>query len=62
MISTPAQLLQTSLLFYRITNNTVLGGGLGGGMISTRAQRCRPACSFTGLQRNMALGGVWGGA
>ena len=56
MVSTPAQLLQTSLLCYRIT-----GRGWGGGMVSTPAQLCRPACSFTGLQSNMALGRWWGG-
>ena len=62
MISTPAQLLQTSLLLYRITcsftglqSNMVLGGD------DNPLNCCRPACSFTGLQNNMVLGGVGGG-
>ena len=29
-------------------------------MISTPAQQLRPACSFAGLQSNMALGRGWG--
>ena len=65
MISTPAQLLQTSLLLYRITcsftglqSNMVLGGG-GDNPLNC----CRPACSFTGLQGNPGGGeGLGGGA
>ena len=68
MVSTPAQLLQPSLLFYRITNNMVLGGGVWGGGFGggghdkhMRSAAADQPARFFGIQNNMVLGGGGGG-
>ena len=58
MVSTPAQLLQTSLLLTGLQSNMALGRGWG--MISTPAQLLQTSLLLTGLQSNMALGRGWG--
>ena len=45
MVSTPAQLLQTSLLFYRITKQHGSGWGLGGGLGGGHDKHMRSAAA-----------------